>query len=241
MLTVAVCTDDKSLSCIFFKNLDYFCFSLPEKLDIQAKLFDSPQNVLQYLANHMIHIIFLDIEMPDSDGFSLAESLYYKYPEIITICISSRQETADNSTRHHPFRFIHRNQLNANLKDTLSTSLSTFMNDPNTCLFHTTEGDQYLSLKRLLYLESQKNYVMLHCSNAVYKCRGNLSKMEHLLSEHGFYRIHASFLINMEYLKAMPARNKAALADGIELDISRSRIAGLKDKYIEYLKRKAFP
>lgn len=239
MITIAVCDDDVRFTSILKKHLEILCFSLPEYMEIPVRSFCSIQDVLQYLQKQSIQIIFLDIEMPGTqNGFSLAESLHRDYPEMIIIFVSSHDDCVYSSLKYRPFRFIRKRLLEDELPEAFYTALDICCSNKDWHLFRTTDGEKYLSLHHILYLESTGNYYILHCTDSVHRCRGCLSEMERILSEHYFCRIHSSFLVNMEYVKTIHKGNCLLLTDGSQLPISRKKNELFKKAYFSFLQRR---
>ena len=56
-----------------------------------------------------------------------------------------------------------------------------------------------------------------------------LKHIESQLADHGFYRIHKSFLVNLEYVNHRPSGKNLILSD-VELIISRRKLSGLRKK-----------
>lgn len=56
-----------------------------------------------------------------------------------------------------------------------------------------------------------------------------LKHIESQLVDHGFYRIHKSFLVNLEYISHNPS-GKNLIVSNIELSISRRKLSGLRRK-----------
>lgn len=240
MITIAVCDDNVCFNLILKEQLEHLCFPLPEYIEIHISTFCSVQEVTQYLQNHSIQIIFLDIQMAGTqNGFSLAESLHRDYPEIIIIFVSSYDDYVFDSLKYRPFRFIRKRLLDEELPEVLHHALNTYHSNNEMHLFHTTDGDQFLSLHHILYLESAKNYYILHCTDSSYKCRGSLSEIEGALTEYHFCRIHSSFLVNMKYVKAIYKENWLLLTNGSLLRISRSQTAPFKEAYFTFLQRRS--
>lgn len=57
-----------------------------------------------------------------------------------------------------------------------------------------------------------------------------LKHIESQLVDYGFYRIHKSFLVNLEYVDKKPAGKNLIICDDVELVISRRRLSGLRKK-----------
>ena len=52
----------------------------------------SSKAVLEYIKEHSINILFLDIDMPEENGFQLAEKINRLRPDTLIIFVSSHEK-----------------------------------------------------------------------------------------------------------------------------------------------------
>ena len=101
-------------------------------------------------------------------------------------------------------------------------------------------GDNFLHVKDLsniVYLESFGRKTKTYCCEGEeYLVKISLSEVEKRLPDEQFYKIHKSFIINIDYLKGINLNpNKTVLLhNGIELNIAHRKY---KD-FVELLKRR---
>jgi len=97
-------------------------------------------------------------------------------------------------------------------------------------------GLMRLSLTKLEYVEVQGKKLMFHFSDAsVREARGSLSDFEdQLLCKDKFLKVHRSFIVNMEYIQMLSARELVTYA-GLTVPISRLLHEEVKDTYMKFL------
>jgi two-component system response regulator LytT len=86
-----------------------------------------------------------------------------------------------------------------------------------------------------LYIESKLHKLEFHVMEGdlkAYTMYGTLNALEQELEEHGFVRIHQSYLVNIKYIKNV-VRYKAILVNGDELAIPKARYAHVKSQLTE--------
>jgi len=104
-----------------------------------------------------------------------------------------------------------------------------------------SENDKIIQieeLKNIVYLESDKRKTIVYCCNGnqflVNKC---LSFMEEKLPDENFFKIHKSFIINIDYLKSINYKGDkiVILKNNIKLQIACRKYSEfkrfLKEKY----------
>jgi two-component system, LytTR family, response regulator len=162
-------------------------------------------------------ILFLDISLPDGDGFHVLQLCDFK--GFLTIFTTAYEQYSlkafEFSAVHYLMKPISPMQLNeaiSRCKNILSAkvtdSLSHAMNDD----FHVTTNDKIiihgqdeihmLTLNDILYITADTGYTMVYLSNGKRVISSKaLSKYEDSLTELGFFRIHHTYLVNIHQVK----------------------------------------
>ena len=241
MLTIAVCDDNPQFAKMLAKKINSLCaHNLPDRVDCQiAPIFGSAENVLQFLKTQAIHILFLDIDMPKINGFKLAEYLCKHYPETIIIFVSSYEEFVYSSFEYCPFRFLRKGHLEQELPITFHKVIEKCLSDNEIITVQSTEGEQILRTKDIVFFEGQKNYFMIYTtSNKTYKCRGTMDFANQLVSNYDFFRIHAAYIVNEEHIDSIDNDGYVKMKNGKVLNISHRRLAAFKDRYMQFIRRR---
>ena len=79
MLRIAVCDDNKEFQILLINALNNFCERIfPKTLTYEiSEGFNSAEDVLKYIENDDIDVLFLDIDMPGIGGLELARRLSF--------------------------------------------------------------------------------------------------------------------------------------------------------------------
>ncbi len=241
MITIAICDDNPQFARILALKLRELCaYKLPDRIKCEVvPTFSSANEVLHYLSNKSINILFLDIDMPKTNGFKLAEILNDRYPDTIIIFVSAYDNFVYSSFEYSPFRFLRKSHLEEELPSTFGKVIEKCVINSETILFHTTKGDTVLRYKDILYLESDRNYFSIHCtSNAIYRCRGSLSTVEEKAISHDFFRIHSAYIVNLEHIENIDETGYVRMKNNSKLNISRRKSTAFKEVYTQYIKRR---
>ena len=102
--------------------------------------------------------------------------------------------------------------------------------------FHFNEGTRNISLERVLYIESRLHkleFYIMEDKLSRYSLYGTLNDMERELADDAFVRIHQSYLVNMKYIESV-SRYKAALSNGVSLEIPKARYRQVEETYVAY-------
>lgn len=88
----AICVDDEYL--ILQRSINILK-KLPQVED--AKGFQSGLEALEYMEDHEVDIVFLDINMPEIGGMELAKLMRQKYPDLVIVFLTAYNQFAVNA------------------------------------------------------------------------------------------------------------------------------------------------
>lgn len=240
MLTIAVCDDNKAFGQSLVEKLRHLCISLPERIVCNVtEVFTSADEVLKYLSHSTVNILFLDIDMPGTNGFELAGAVRKTFPDTVIIFVSAYDNFVYSSFDYAPFRFLRKSHIDEELSDTFEKVIEKCTTSDLAMTFTTTDGDITVRLRDICYFEAQGNYFLIHHVNRqVYKCRGTISQLETQTASLDFFRIHAAFIVNLENIERITEGSTLLMKNGSTLSISRNRIKNFKNTYMNFTRRR---
>lgn len=240
MLTIAVCDDNIQFARTLANRIRKLCATMvPEKIRCDViSAFSDANDVLQYLDANPLALLFLDIDLPGRSGFSLAEELRKSYPELIIVFVSSYDNLVFRSFDYSPLSFLRKSHLESELAPAFSRAIDKYIYAQDSVDFSTTTGNASVRIKDIIYIESQKNYFHICCTNESHKCRGTLSQAEQILHDFDFCKIHAAYLVNLANVDRLNNDTTISMSNGIKLNISQRRYTEFKNCYANYLRRR---
>lgn len=201
---------------------------------------------------HEVDFIFLDISMPNEDGFAFLRSIPKENYGIIFVtayeeyALRALKASAIDyllkpvnpvELREAVSKAIQYLELRQNREEARNTyhesldNLHDHIHSPDQVISKITVAEQFgfkvIKVADIIYLEADGNYTILHLSgqSQVVLTR-SLGDFEHILNQPAFFRIHKSTIINMNYLQAYSSYegNFAELSDGTRMSISRRKV-----------------
>ncbi|MBO4927575.1 MAG: response regulator [Clostridiales bacterium] len=97
----AICVDDEPLAVEYTLSQ---CTLLPE-ID-EVKGFTDAQSALDWLRTHPAELALLDINMPETDGITLAFRIKELFPKIVIIFLTAYKEYAFDAYSVHPAGYL---------------------------------------------------------------------------------------------------------------------------------------
>ncbi len=228
MIKIAICDDEpyflEKINCLVNQNFS----KLGEQAEIRK--FSSATELIgnvQYLES--CNVVFMDINMPNCNGFEYATRIKKKSPNIYLVFVTVQIDYMLKGYQVEAFRYILKSDLEGQMQECISSLIQKIRKGNYSMNFMFREGEITLKLSNIKYIESYKHTMLFHMrgeTNNIHEMvSSNLSMLEKQLSSFGFFRVHKSYLVNMLF------------ADGIEryeLRLSENeKIPIPKDKYTE--------
>ena len=240
MFHIALCDDQKDFR-VFLKNeLKNQCAQIfPQEIEYTVlPSFESGGAVADYLKEHPIDLLFLDIDMPQMSGFELARMLCREHPKTLIVFVSAYDQFVYSAFEFTPFAFLRKECLKKELPEVLRRVCRRLSDEKRSILLSTLTGDRLFSLSEILYFESKQNYFVVHCTdNTGYSCRGTLSKLEESLRPFDFFRIHSAFLINLQYVCGIREQGCLITGENVPLPLAQRRIPAFRSALDAYNRR----
>lgn len=203
------------------------------------------RTAVQQIQDLQPDLIFLDVEMPDQNGFEVLASL--DRIDFQTIFVTAHSQYAIQAIRFNALDYlvkpINPKELAQALRRYHSTDYARFNRDQvrmavrniqqenalDQVLFLPTQtGGTKLALKEVVKIEGERNYSRIHLATGKTELSSkSLGYFEEILVEKGFFRCHRSFLVNRHYVDQLQ-RDTLILKDATVIPVSRRRKADTK-------------
>ncbi|RTE55535.1 DNA-binding response regulator [Arenibacter aquaticus] len=210
----AVLVDDEIKA---LQSLSWELTNFSDEIKVVAS-FTDPIEALQYLERNPPDCLFLDIEMPTMDGFQFIQKIKTKeFPVVITTAYNQYAIKAlKNEAIDYLLKPIDTDDLNATLAkikkfnsknytaEKLEKILLKFNSDSlQKKITINTDGKLlFLQSEEILFAESDGNYSTLFLSDGQkILLTKKLKEVNQLLPKDTFFRIHNSYIINLNKIK----------------------------------------
>jgi two-component system LytT family response regulator len=193
-------------------------------------------------------LVFLDIEMPELDGFELLRQI--PEPAFEVVFVTAYSHYAIQAIRFSAFDYIlkpvdtnelrnavlryaaqkkqagntgqrYRNLLhNLHQKDFRHYTLS----------IHTLEGTHFLPVSEIVRCEADGNYTCFYLQNKKKVLASRpLGEFEALLDTAQFRRVHKSYLVNRSHIISFSHQGQLHMSDASIVEVSRRKMAEVKE------------
>lgn len=197
--------------------------------------FASGMDLLRCLETESCSILLLDIDMPGISGLEIARRLAPGDGRPLLLFVTSHDELVYDSFQYHPFAFLRKAFLDAELQAALDDCLQELEHRERHFCFRWEGNRVCLLLSDVLYFEAQGNYLKLFSKTGQYRFRSTIASVENALTGCGFIRIHKGFLMNQAAVRLLNAR-RAELFDGTVLPIGKNYAKRAEEQFLRYMR-----
>lgn len=230
-LKIAICDDEKRYSEELRKIVGKI------NPDIEVKTYCSPTDFLEFIEKEekIPNIIFLDIEMPEMDGITLAKKLKNMGYDSYVIFTTAHAEYAVKGYEARAFRYLLK-PFSEEMISRVLLEISGELNKIKKILLQSSSTEEVIPLKDVIYISAEDKYTVLYTKDKYCLGRISLSNYEKMLIPYGFYRIHRKYIINFQHYKGMENGN-VYLTNGKSVPISRRREKKFHKELLQYLEK----
>lgn len=164
-------------------------------------------------------MILLDIEMGEMDGVELAKRIRARDETVQLIFITGYPDFIAEGYEVSALHYLMKPVPSDKLFSVLSRAAGN-IKKAEKCL-HVVYDRQtdVVPLSRILYIEAQRQYVVIHTNDKIYRMKSSLVDTEDKLDEY-FFKCQRSFLVNLRYVVRIK-NDCVVLKNDIEIPISR--------------------
>ena len=213
-------------------------FSPNKRIEIDT--FASSSDFLSVYPDQKYDALFLDIDMPDMDGFALAEHVRHQNDLVPIVYITARDDLMTQAFRYKALGFV-RKQF---MQDELPYALSTILNEihQGDDMIEVTEtrsegGHTYrLSINSITYIQSFRHNVTIHMIDGTeITVRSSLSYFSEHEGFRHFVAISAGIIVNLSLVEL--TEDAVCFSNGEMLYISRRKIPSVRTAYLNNIKK----
>lgn len=196
--------------------------------------------MMRLLSTVPMDLAFLDMEMPDIDGFTIADYLARVQPKTRYVFLTGHTELGAKSYEYEPIDFLCKPVNVVRLQKTFERfdRLRGTRPAQEQIAVESGNGLVLISPREIRYISRSSRKTVIHCAEESHIVKMPLSELEIMFADYDLVRCHQSFLIAMAHVasveKSSFGRTYAAVLDtGEKIPVSRGQYLVLREKITE--------
>jgi len=203
-MTTYLIIDDESIAHDIIKG---YCDMLPN-MQLQKNCYDAIE-AIEYLNEHEVDLIFLDLNMPKLSGFAFLKTLNNPPKVIVTTAYKEfalegyELNIVDYLLKPFSFERFLKAVNKAKENAGISTSASIAQQGDKHLFLKSNKKHIQVTIKDILYLESAGNYVKVVTIEETITVRDKISDLLSKLPQDQFIKVHKSYAVAKNHIKSI--------------------------------------
>ena len=231
---IGVCDDEKiqvKVNGLYIKEI-----AVRNNWDITMVPFTTGRAVLEFLAKNKMDVLFLDIDLGNESGISIAEKIAVRYPEVVVIFITGHREFANDAFDVDAMGYIVKpvdeKKMERVLKKTLVHVEAMRSRKPSESLVITVENLKKKILQNdILYIERQQAKSVIFLKGKEFGVYETITSLAERLTN-DFIRISQSYIVNKAFIAGIKGNN-VLLKNGMDIPIGRTYRKNVLEAYYQ--------
>lgn len=233
MFNVSIC-DDSKYDIDKIKNA-LGMFSKRKHVELSISEFSNPEMLMYEIEDGKIADIFiLDVEMPNMDGFELADKIREHTETSIIIFLTSHDEMASMGYKSKALRYVIKLNLERDIEEALDSAIAEISNvNDKTITLHHYNDYWRIAYKDIICVTriSRQLVITTRLLGDITDNRG-IKEFFDMLSDNRFLFVDRSRFVNIDYISQIKGYS-LKLTDGQILPISRRSLQNVKQTLLE--------
>ena len=233
MMKILICDDEQQYVDELKIHIENFMQS--RVADFTIDTANNPQAVAD--SNEIYQLAFLDIQMDELNGISLAKNLKERNSKIVIFFVTSYNDYQDEAMDLRAFRFFEK-PLNA---DRLYSGLEKAMEyiDESYVDFYVWTDNEHkqILVDDVIYVERGNRQVTLVTTQGNFTTRETFDEWCAILQNSFFYRVHKSFIVNLHYVTGYKY-SELFVQNNVRIPIASRRQTDFHKFWFAYLRRR---
>ena len=196
---------------------------------------NNPQEVAE--SNEIYQLVFLDIQMDNLDGISLAKILKKRNSKVAIFFVTSFNDYQDDAMDLRAFRFFEKPFNADRLYSGLEKAME-YIDESYIDFFVYANNEQKKILTdEVIYVERGNRQVTLVTTQGNFTTRESFDEWCEILQNSFFYRVHKSFIVNLHYVTGYKY-SELFVQNNVRIPIASRRQADFHKFWFSYLRRR---
>ncbi|MGM9533595.1 MAG: LytR/AlgR family response regulator transcription factor [Intestinibacter sp.] len=172
-------------------------------------------------------ILILDLDLGTEWGIEVAKEIRARKIKCEIIFLTALENYSREGYKVKAFRYILKDDnMYAELEESLKECIKELYNKNKKIKIDTKQGEYYLDIDDILYLEVFSKELNIHTNDNLYKIISPINLFEKKLEPYYFFRCHKSYIINLKKVTRIE-KNTAFIGD-VLIPVSRYKFKEFK-------------
>ena len=232
-MKILICDDEQQYVDELKIHIENFMQS--RVADFTINTANNPQAVAD--SNEIYQLAFLDIQMNELNGISLAKNLKERNNKIVIFFVTSYNDYQDEAMDLRAFRFFEKPFNVERLYSGLEKAME-YIDESYVDFYVWTDNEhKQILVDDVIYVERGNRQVTLVTTQGNFTTRETFDEWCAILQNSFFYRVHKSFIVNLHYVTGYKY-SELFVQNNVRIPIASRRQTDFHKFWFAYLRRR---
>lgn len=204
---------------------------MPYKMD----KYQNPENLIKNAWQY--DLVFLDVEMDEVNGIVAAESIHNVNKECLLFFVTNHEVYMDYAMNEYAFRFWVKPMSKEKLKFGLESALKRLESDNKCIEFNTDRNVVNIPINKIIFICAENKKTTIVTVDEQFVIDRPYKVVKDMINSYFFYESHASYYVNLNYVKAYsPSHVKCGIGNHeYEIHMSRRKYTEFNKYFIDWM------
>ncbi|RKI38801.1 DNA-binding response regulator [bacterium D16-51] len=233
-MKIAVCEDNQAEADWLKKVIEKW--AADNRMDVQVSCYSETGQFLFAYEESCFDMLFLDVQMPEEDGISLARRLRKKNDSIPIVFVTGMDEYISEGYEVEAVHYLVKPVKEEKVKECLERIAKKLAAGMPYVVLGTEDGVYKVLQKDIVKIEVFARQCFYTTTNGQYAVVQSLKQAQEGLEAGCFKECYRGVLVNLCHIEAVE-HNRVLLTGGIEAPVSRRLYGKLNEAFIGYVRK----
>ena len=232
-MKILICDDEQQYIDELKIHIENFLQDRVIKFEIHT--VNNPQTIVDN--NEIYQLAFLDIQMNELDGISLAKVLKERNIKTVIFFVTSFNDYQDDAMDLRAFRFFEKPFNPQRLYSGLEKAMEYIDESYVDFYIYTNNEQKKILVDDVIYVERGNRQVTFVTTQGNYTTRESFDEWCNILQNSFFYKVHKSFIVNLHYVTSYKY-SEIFIQNNIRIPVASRRQTDFHKFWFAYLRRR---
>lgn len=224
MINIGVCDDES----VHRNRIKEILLDILNTFNVNYEIYeyDSGESLLENYPSNL-DILIIDIQMKSINGMDTARKIRENDDNVEIIFMTSFSEFMQDGYEVRAYRYLLKPINENKIMKHITPCIKDIMRKrSNYITLNIRNYIDRIKIDSILYIETSRPNVLIYTNDNMYSIKMSMSKIEKTLKDCGFFRCHASYMINLSKVESM--YGNTVKVGGKDIPISKYKVKELK-------------
>lgn len=230
-MNILICDDNEG----YLNQIDNIVKNWLENNGIDAQVYATANvhSAINVAGFSEYQIAFVDVEMPDMNGFEFTKVLRKKNPDIIIIMITNYTNYVYDAFSFQVYSYIYKDDMDIKIPDILGKAIGEITDFSKMFTYKIQRETYMINTRRIMYFQVNLHHMEMYTEGGMVEFVEPMKNVETRLNKDIFVRINRNNIVNVRFVEEVTC-DYVLIGGNVKLPISNKYMKELQYKRLQW-------